>query len=172
MRSPVRSGEALAPSSSPPSSTVPRSGPPPRKDGRWNAERPSGDRSSVSLLLARTDLDAKGFSKNYDSAAHSQDMPRGPRRDRRRSSKVLASPISGHLSSYPITTPTLFFFHASHEVPPPSHMIISTHLPIGFGGHLAPCAFHPCFLILCASCFHYPLTSLTFTHPHPPFVVF
>ena len=93
-------------------------------------------------------------------------MPRGHVGDRRRSSKVLASPIPGHLSSYPITTPR-FFFHASHEFPSHDHIHSST--PIGFGGHLAPCAFIFSHLVCLVFSTNHPLALTSFyIHAHPP----
>jgi hypothetical protein len=43
-----------------------------------------------------------------------------PRRDRRRSSKVIASPIPGHLSSYPIASS--FFMQVTKSIPSHDHI--------------------------------------------------
>jgi hypothetical protein len=111
----------------------------------------------------RTDLDAKNSRRKLCFRRSFARYAAWPRRDRRRSSKVLASPISGHLSSYPITTPR-FFFHASHEYPPISH----DHIPLIYPSALAV-IWHLCisslfFLILCASCFPLPTPSRSSIH--------
>jgi len=81
------------------------------RQGRpWNAERPSGVLSSVRLCAARLG------AENTEELCCRPSLARyaaWSRWDCRRSSKVLASPIPGHLLSYPIAPR---FFHASHNV--------------------------------------------------------
>jgi hypothetical protein len=133
------------------------------KDGRWNAERPSGGLSSASPCADRPRRNQS--RRTMQPPLNTQAMPRGhggivgaPRR-------CLPLPYPGHLSSYLITTHA--FFHASHETTPshdhiylliyPSALAVIWHLCI-----------HRYFLILCASCFHYHLSLLIFTFSHTP----
>lgn len=60
-------------------------------------------------------------------------MPRGHGRDCRRSSKVIASPIPGHLSSYPI-----FFMQVTKPIPSHDHI---PHLPHRLWRSSGICAF-------------------------------
>jgi hypothetical protein len=149
-----------------------------RPAGRWNAERPSGDLSSVRFVLSRTDLDSKRIlEENYDSAAHSQDMPRGHEGIVGAPRRCLPLPYRVIYQATLLLPPPFFFMQVTNTHP--SHMIIShssTHR-LCFGGHLAPVHFILVFSHLVCLVFSttYPLSlfhSHSHTHAHPLFVVF
>ena len=126
-------------------------------------------RAAVSprLVLVQTDLDAQNLEELCSRRSFAS-YAAWPRRDRRRSSMVLASSIPGHLSSYAITT-TRFFMQVTkfHD-----HIHSSTHrLWRSFG----TCAF----ILVFSSCV--PRVSTTtsrssplhiLTHADLSFVVF
>jgi len=116
---------------------------------------------SPRLVLAPIDS-VQRISRNYAAGAHPQDMPRGH-------VGIVGAlegdclSLTGSFIKLPYYCPTLFFSHATHEVPYP-HMIISTHPPHRLWRSSGICAF---ILVLSSSLSRvvFPLPSL---HCPPP----